>query len=222
MGVSPIHIVSAPSGTGKTTLNRRLLSLHADKIEMSISYTARPKRSHESNGVDYHFITDDTFRTKIDNGDMLEYAEVFGILYGTALDEVKRIQSLGKQVLLEIDTQGWIQAKPKLTDYNSVFILPPSVEALWERLHARGTEQRQVQLKRLMTAKEEISCGHLYDSFLINDNIDQAYADLQDIVINGKSGSLLPDDGRKHCNALLDEFEKSPLLRRLSAEFADT
>ena len=216
-----IFIVSAPSGTGKTTLNRRLLKAHPS-IAMSISYTARPQREGEIDGVDYHFISDGAFRDKIKSGDMLEYAEVFGILYGTALDEVRRIRDLGKSVLLEIDTQGWQQAKPKLQDYRSVFILPPSVEVLWQRLESRGTEGRHVQLRRLFTARDEIACGHLYDHFIINDAVESAYQELEAIVIKGKTCALGPQAGVAWCEKLLAEYEKSPLLQRLSAEFTDT
>ena len=215
-----IFVVSAPSGTGKTTLNRRLLRQY-DDLEMSISYTARPKRDGEENGRDYHFISDADFRKKIAAGEMLEHAEVFGILYGTALEEMRRIHGLGKNVLLEIDTQGWEQAKPKLTDYLSIFILPPSMEELWRRLERRGTEGRDVQLRRFMTAKDEIACGSLYDRFIINDCVDTAYQKLEDTVIKGKNGGMTHEQGIAFCRGLLEECEKSPVLQRLSAEFAD-
>ena len=105
-----VFVVSAPSGTGKTTLNRRLIKEH-DSVEMSVSYTARKPREGEVDGVDYHFVTTERFRKLIDQGQMLEYAEVFGTLYGTSLAEIHRIEAAGKVAMLEIDVQGWRQAR---------------------------------------------------------------------------------------------------------------
>lgn len=215
-----IYVVSAPSGTGKTTLNRRLVKDHP-QIMMSVSYTARKRRPSEHDGIDYHFITTEEFRDRIAKGEMLEYAEVFGTLYGTAKSEIERIQAMGKQPLLEIDVQGWSQARGKLKGAVSVFILPPSVEALWKRLEKRGTEARGIRWKRLLTAKAEISSGHLYDYFLVNASVEDAYQDLQDIVINGKMGKVDNAGGIALCKQLLAEFEQAPWLAKLSAEFAD-
>lgn len=215
-----VFVVSAPSGAGKTTLNRRLVTDHPS-VAMSISYTARPKRPSEQEGVDYHFVSREEFRAAIDRGEMLEYAEVFGTLYGTPLAEIRRIHGLGKQAILEIDVQGWRQAKDKLPGARSIFILPPSIEALWERLESRGTEAKAVRWRRLMTAKSEISCGGIYDAFIVNSDLEAAYGELQDIIIHGKSGKITNPEGTRLCQALLAEFESSPLLQKLSRELAD-
>jgi len=218
---STVYVVSAPSGTGKTTLNRRLLKENPT-VEMSISYTARPQRLGETPGVDYHFVSADEFRAKITHGDMLEWAEVFGKLYGTARQELDRIQKNGKKVLLEIDVQGWRQAKTKLNNATSVFILPPSVEALWQRLEQRGTDALDVRWRRLLTAKSEIEAGSLYDYFIVNADLEQAYQDLQDIVINTKKGKIGNAAGTKLCQKLLKEFDSSDWLTKLKRQFADT
>ncbi len=216
----PVFVVSAPSGTGKTTLNRRLLANH-EHIQMSVSYTTRKKRKGEVDGVDYHFVTPEYFREQIKKGQMLEYAEVFGTLYGTPLSEIGRIQKLGKVALLEIDVQGWRQAKEKVKHALSIFILPPSVQALWKRLEARGTEPKEVRWRRLMTARAEISSGNLYDYFVVNTDLDPAYKELEDIVIKGKKGKIANRGGAALCQKLLQEFDKAPWLQKLSRELAD-
>lgn len=213
-------MVSAPSGTGKTTLNRRLIGEH-ETVQMSVSYTTRKIREGEKEGVDYHYVDLEHFRQDIKKGQMLEYAEVFGTLYGTPLAEIDRIHKLGKVALLEIDVQGWRQAKEKLANAKSVFILPPSVEALWQRLEARGTESKEVRWRRLMTARNEISCGNLYDYFVINTQLEPAYRDLEAIIINGKKGRIANREGAAFCQKLLNEFDKAPWLQKLSRELAD-
>jgi guanylate kinase len=216
----PVYVVSAPSGTGKTTLNRQLLNKNPD-VQMSVSYTARPMREGETPGVDYHFVTPDQFKDLISAGEMLEYAEVFGKLYGTSIREIKRINSLNKTVLLEIDVQGWEKAKPRLRHAVSIFILPPSVEALWQRLEMRGTEPREIRFRRLMTAKKEIEKGYLYDFFIVNNALEQAYSELYAIVIKGENGKTGPTEGQRLCAALLKEFESAAWIKQLSHQFAD-
>lgn len=221
LSAARVYVVSAPSGTGKTTLNRRLVLAHPT-VQMSVSYTARAKRRGEFEGVHYHYVTPDEFKARIDNGEMLEYAEVFGNYYGTSLSEIHRIQALGKTPLLEIDVQGWSWAKKRLPNAVSIFILPPSIEDLWSRLEKRGTEPLEVRWRRLKTAKAEIALGHLYDYFIINKSVDDAYAELQDIIINGKNGATGNTEGRQLCAALVKEFDEAPWLKKLSQQFPDT
>jgi guanylate kinase len=215
-----VFVVSAPSGTGKTTLNRRLIAEH-DSVMMSVSYTTRQPRGGEVDGVDYRFVSNEAFRQLIAQGQMLEYAEVFGTLYGTSLAEVERIHAGGRVALLEIDVQGWRQAREKLAGAQAIFILPPSVEALWKRLENRGTEAKDVRWRRLMTARSEISCGSLYGAFIINHTLDTAYTDLEDIVIKGKNPKIGAAEGDALCRRLLHEFDNSPWLQKLSRELAD-
>ena len=212
-----VYVVSAPSGTGKTTLNRRLVQDHAS-VQMSVSYTARGKRHGEIDGVHYHFVTPDEFKARIAHGEMLEYAEVFGNYYGTSLAEIYRIQALGKTPLLEIDVQGWSWAKKRLTNAVSLFILPPSVEALWKRLEKRGTEPLEVRWRRLKTAQTEIELGPIYDYFIINEALDKAYVELQDIIVSGKNGKVGNAEGRRLCGELLKEFTDAPWLKKLAGQ----
>ncbi len=217
--MNDIFVVSAPSGAGKTTLNRRLLEENS-QIEMSVSYTARPPRVGEINGVHYNFISKEEFQTHIDSGAMLEYANVFDVFYGTSKAEITRIQNLKKSVLLEIDVQGWEQAKQTLSG-TSIFILPPSAESLRQRLEMRGTESAEIRYKRLMTAKSEIKKGYLYDYFIINEDLDTAYQELYDIVIKGNIGKTNNEAGREMCQKLIEEFDNAPWLQQLSKELTD-
>ena len=206
---SNIHtfVVSAPSGAGKTTLNKRLTSDLPD-LELSVSYTTRTKRPGEAEGYHYHFIDRPSFETMIASGRMLEHAEVFDTLYGTSYDEIERISSAGKKVLLEIDVQGWQQAREKLVGCQSIFILPPSIDTLWRRLSKRGTENASARLRRLQAALREISAAHLYDHFIVNDNFEEAYSELKGVVLTGCSHRLTKDQGIERCAALATEFRQ--------------
>lgn len=217
----PIYVVSAPSGTGKTTLNRRLITEHQATVEISVSYTTRPQRQGEIDGVHYHYVTSEQFRDRIQRGEMLEHAEVFGTLYGTSQAELQRIQDSGKICLLEIDVQGWRQAKQKLPTARSVFILPPSVESLWKRLEARGTESLAVRWRRFKTARGEIAAGDLYDYFIVNETVENAYAELCAIIVEGQPSQLSSAEGRQHCRRLMAEFDQAPWIHKLSEQFSE-
>jgi guanylate kinase len=212
-----VFVVSAPSGTGKTTLNRRLVQEHPT-IALSVSYTARTKRAQEVEGEHYHFVTKDQFQQHIAGGEMLEWAEVFGNLYGTSMKELERIKGLGKSVLLEIDVQGWQTAKPKLPGAVAIFVLPPSIEVLWQRLAGRATESKLIRYKRLTTAATELNSAALYDYFIVNRDLDVAYKELADIIIHGKPGKTPKDKGIVLCNKLIDEYENAKWIRNLRDE----
>ena len=215
-------VVSAPSGTGKTTLNHRLIAEH-DFLMMSISYTTRPIRHNEKDGVDYHFVDESNFQKQLSSGKMLETANVFGKFYGTSMLEIERIQALGKTPLLEIDVQGWIQikeqaSKEKLLDAKSIFIFPPSIKDLWKRLVARASDKRQVQWNRICAAKEEITEAKHYEYFVVNKELQQAYADMSDIVIHNKPGKLSHQASLEFVDNLLAEYEE-PWFQELTHEF---
>ena len=212
-------VVSAPSGTGKTTLNRKLLSEHPDLIEMSVSYTARKPRPRETNGVDYNFVSNEEFEKLIASGQMLEYANVFGSYYGTSMKEVERIHGLNKHVLLEIDVQGWDLARQKIPEATPIFILPPSIEELWTRLKARATEEESVQVRRLMTAFHEIQLGHLYSYFIINDEFDKAFHTLKSFIVDGVKPELNHENGSKYCQKLIDEMRSSEWVQQLRDKY---
>ncbi len=177
-----IFVISAPAGTGKTTLVR-MLSQEFPCIVESVSYTTRPPRSGEIPGVDYHFLPQKEFEERIRVGDFLEYAEVFGYHYGTSLKLVHDEQKQGRHVFLIIDTQGAMQLKKKNFPAIYVFLSPPSLEELKERLIKRKTDSQEVIDKRLAWAEIELAMVKNYDYHIINDHLQQAYVILRSIVI---------------------------------------
>ena len=220
MSNNDIFVVSAPSGTGKTTLNQRLVTSHKTAVEISISLTTRGRRNNEVNGVDYHYLTAGEFQKHVDAGEMLEWANVFGNLYGTSTEEISRIRKAGRKVILEIDVQGWNKAKPRLPGAVSVFIIPPSVDSLWKRLETRGTDKLDVRWRRLQTSRTEIAAGLNYDYFIVNDDLDKAYQELESIIIRSNPGKIARPAGIALCNKLLREFDTSDLLKDLKGKFA--
>lgn len=210
-----VLVITAPSGTGKTTLNRRLVS-ELSNLEISVSLTTRPSRKNEINGDHYWFVSKQEFHEKLNEGKMLEWAEVFGNLYGTSVDEVHRIQALGRRPILEIDVQGWEKAKSKLPEAVSIFIMPPSMKTLWERLRKRGTDPLDVRIRRIHTAREELDHGKHYKYFVINDDLERAYSELKQIVL-GQEHSLDRQKGLIHCEKLLDEC-KEPWFSELNSD----
>ena len=176
-----IFVLSAPAGTGKTTLVSMLLDEFPCVVE-SVSCTTRTPRPGEIPGKDYHFMDAEAFEAKIAAGDFLEYAQVFGSYYGTSRGYVQEQQEKGKHVFLVIDTQGALQLKGKL---NAVFIFvnPPSLQALRERLFKRQTENLEMIEQRLFFAKHEMAQSSKYDYNIVNDNLHHAYDILRSIVI---------------------------------------
>ena len=177
-----VFILSAPAGTGKTTLVR-MLSQEFPCITESISCTTRSIRPGEIQGIDYHFLSKKEFEEKIQHGDFLEYAEVFGYHYGTSRAFVNKQQELGKHVFLVIDTQGAMQLKQKNFPAIYIFLSPPSLEELKERLIKRGSDSMEVIEQRLSWAKKEMAMLKQYDYHIVNDNLNQAYTILRSIVV---------------------------------------
>lgn len=176
-----IFIVSAASGTGKTTLVSRLVKNHAD-IRVSVSHTTRLPRGSEQNGVHYHFVSTDEFTAMIQANAFLEYAQVHGHYYGTSVNGLQSLTQSGADVILEIDTQGAEQVRRTLPDSRSIFILPPSFTALRERLTGRGTDAPEVIARRLEKARSEIEQAYLFDYIVINDDLIQAENELMYII----------------------------------------
>lgn len=172
-----LYIVAAPSGAGKTTLVRRLLA-EDSAIRLSISYTTRTPRTGEENGREYHFVDVATFKQMIAQGDFLEWAEVHGNFYGTSKSWISSEMAAGRDVLLEIDWQGAQQVRQHFPQAIGVFILPPSLEVLAQRLHGRGTDAEEVIARRLAAAGEEMRHVGEFDYVIINDDLEQALADL--------------------------------------------
>jgi guanylate kinase len=177
-----VFVLSAPAGTGKTTLVR-MLSQELDCIVESISYTTRPPRSNEIEGRDYFFISKKEFASKVEKGDFLEYATVFGYNYGTSYEYVASQQSKGKHVFLVIDTQGAIQLKKKKIPAVYIFLSPPSLEVLKSRLLKRKTEDKEALAQRLSWAEQELQKINNYDYHIVNDSLEHACAVLRSIII---------------------------------------
>ncbi|MEO1233823.1 MAG: guanylate kinase [Myxococcota bacterium] len=174
-------VISAASGTGKTSLCVRLLETLSN-VARSISYTTRPQRGHEQDGRDYFFVNDATFLRMVDEGDFVEWAEVFGRRYGTAFSAVQEQLQQGVDVLLDIDVQGGQQIKDRFAEALTIFLLPPSMAELRRRLENRATEAADAVERRLSEARREIEAGQGYDLLIVNDDFEQAAADLRAVI----------------------------------------
>jgi guanylate kinase len=177
-----LFIVSAPSGAGKTSLVAALLASTPD-IALSISYTTRPPRPGEVNGKDYHFVSRETFVDMTGRGDFLESAEIYGNLYGTSQSWIKAEIESGRDILLEIDWQGAAQVRRFFPDCISIFILPPSIQTLEDRLKGRGKDSEEVIARRMQTACDEIAHVFEFDYVIINNKLDEAVQQLRSVVI---------------------------------------
>jgi guanylate kinase len=178
-----MFIVSAPSGAGKTSLVRRIISELKD-LTVAVSHTTRPQRSGEQDGVDYHFVSRETFESMVDEDQFLEYAQVFGNYYGTSMGAVTKSLDKGQDVILEIDWQGAAQVRQKLSDVVSIFILPPSRATLIERLQGRGQDSDEVIAARTSEAVLEMQQYHRADYLIINDDFDDALSELKAVVLS--------------------------------------
>ena len=177
-----LFILSSPSGTGKTTIARRLLA-HDASIRLSVSATTRPIRAGEIDGQDYHFVTQPQFETMVTEEHFLEWAHVFGHAYGTPKAQVKAGLKAGHDFLFDIDWQGTQQLYQKLeTDVVRVFLLPPSIDELRRRLTARGTDSAAVIAARMDRARAEISHWDGYDYVVVNDDIDACFDKVVEIL----------------------------------------
>lgn len=177
MRTGNLFVISGPSGTGKGTIITRLVKEVPDAW-VSVSATTRRPRPGEVEGVSYYFLSRDEFLALADEGGFLEWAEYSGNCYGTPLASVQREVAAGKQVILEIEVQGALQVKEKMPEAHLVFIEPPSLEELERRLRGRGTETDDVVRKRMDTALVELSRKMEYDIRLVNDDLDEAVAQL--------------------------------------------
>jgi guanylate kinase len=180
-----LFIVSAPSGTGKTSLLKALSEV-MDNICVSISYTTRPKRSHEQEGIDYYFVTKDVFQDMLAAGAFLEHAEVFGNFYGTSRAWVEAARAKGVDVILEIDWQGAEQVSRQYPKVESIFIVPLGREILLERLTKRHQDNIAVIEARMREAKDHLIHYHQYDYLIINDKFEEALQDLKAVLMSSR------------------------------------
>jgi guanylate kinase len=183
--------------------------LEYPSIAKAITHTTRSPRGSEQNGRDYYFLQTDVFQGLIAEGQFLEYAKVFGNYYGTSKQEVERLASLGKTIILEVDVQGWKSVKALAPQAVGVFIFPPSIASLWERLETRGTDDLETRRQRLRTARDEIDASKDFDFFIINEQVDRAYQDLVNIIALRETPPLDKKAGMAHRQALLEEFSRS-------------
>lgn len=180
-----LFIISAPSGAGKTSLVQALLGINP-QIDLSISYTTREPRPGEQDGRDYHFVSRATFAAMATRGEFLESAEVYGNLYGTSQIWISQQQAKGRDILLEIDWQGALQVRRLFPDSISIFILPPSLTVLEQRLIGRGKDHPEVIAKRLAAAREDVAHIAEFDYVIINDDLNEALRNLNAVVLSAK------------------------------------
>jgi guanylate kinase len=181
-----LFIVSAPSGTGKTTLVERLVQV-LPNLRMSRSYTSRPARPGEQGGVDYNFISREAFEERIRRCEFLEWADVFGYYYGTATSDVETLLAAGQDVVLVIDVQGARQVKGRGVDHTAIFVMPPSFQVLEQRLRGRSKDSEEQMQRRLDTARGEASSYVDYDYVVVNDELEATVVRLQEIIAAERS-----------------------------------
>ncbi len=181
MTTGTLYIIAAPSGAGKSSLVKALVD-NLDALKVSVSYTTRAPRPGEEEGVHYHFIDQPTFDDMLQRQVFLEHAQVFDYFYGTSKDGVKAELQQGYDVILEIDWQGARQVRALMPDALSIFILPPSLEALEQRLQARGQDSAEVIARRMRDADNEMQHRDEFDCQIINDDFETALSDLQAVI----------------------------------------
>lgn len=200
--VGNLLTVSAPSGAGKTSLVRALVAAD-DSLTVAVSHTTRPMRPGEANGANYHFVDQQEFAAARDGGAFFEWAEVFGHFYGTARAEVESRRQSGLDVILEIDWQGARQVKSACPESRSIFILPPSIGALEQRLTLRGQDDETTIQRRMAEARSELIHWRDADFLVLNDEFDRALADLRAIV---RSLRLSRTYQTTHLDKVLQDF----------------
>ena len=206
-----LFVVSAPSGAGKTTLVERLVQIVPDLV-MSRSYTSRPVRRDEQDGVDYNFISRTRFEEMIAREAFLEWADVFGNLYGTAAADTDDLRRAGRDVMLVIDVQGARQVRSRQVEATTVFVLPPSFEVLEKRLRGRSQDSEEDIQRRLAVARGEVTAVSEYDYMVVNDELEAAVDRLRGIVlaVRGRVPRAWPET-----DAIIDTFRlKSNAVRR--------
>jgi guanylate kinase len=204
--VTTIFIVSAPSGSGKSTLVSRLLHLD-QRLRFSVSYTTRKPRGNEKPGESYVYISRAEFEDRIEHGEFLEYADVFGNYYGTHRKVLERAEAEGKDLVLDIDVKGARQLMKKIPEAVSIFILAPSRDILEQRLRARSEDAEEVIARRLREAEAEIRNYHEYDYVLVNHQVDESVDSLASIIKAERVRRIRMED---LIRPILASFEQEP------------
>ena len=180
-------VVAAPSGTGKTTVCRRAIERDG-RLRFSVSHTTRPARDGENEGVDYHFVSTEGFRELVSKGAFLEFAEYGGNLYGTSWEALEEPLTSGWDLIVEIEVKGARQIRERRRDARFVFLLPPSLKALGDRLRARGTDSEETIAMRLAIAEQELDAIDVFDYAIVNDDLEEAVTALCGIVNAERAG----------------------------------
>ena len=199
------YVISAPSGAGKTSLVKALIEENR-QVGVAISHTTRKQRDGESDGVNYYFVTKHEFQQMVESGEFIEWANVFGNLYGTSSDAVSEVLAGGQHIVLEIDWQGAEQIRQKLEYAETIFVFPPSHAALRERLVRRGQDDPETVENRLSNALEELSQYREFDYLIVNDDFETALAELKQIIDN-RGDSLLRDERLPELKKLLTDLQ---------------
>lgn len=178
-----IFVISGPSGTGKSTIRKKLLSIFPH-LKFSVSYTTRPLRKEEKEGIDYHLISHKQFEEMINKGEFAEWAEVHGHLYGTPAQPLKSAIAKGEDILLEIDVQGGEKIKTTFPEAVLIFILPPNFKELENRIHTRAMDNQEEIKRRLQIARREIIAGKNYHYLVLNDSLEHCLQQIKPIIIS--------------------------------------
>lgn len=211
-------IISSPSGAGKTTLSHKLLKEFSETVKFSVSFTTRPRRHNEVDGVDYSFVTDERFAEMSAAGEFAEWAIVHGNRYGTARAVVEGALSCGHDVVFDVDWQGGLElSKQWPDDALMIFVLPPDLKILEERLRRRATDANDVIERRLEVAIEEIGHHDIYPHKIINDDLEEAYALLRAVYLCRRQGDDAPQEARDVVKANMTSDVGAHASRLMSA-----
>ena len=182
-----VFVIAAPSGTGKTTICRRILELDPE-LRLSTSHTTRKPRAGEQDGVHYHFVNEGSFRELVNAGAFLEHAEYGGNIYGTSWRAIEGPLAAGHDVVLEIEVQGAAQVKKRIADACLIFLLPPSLAVLEERLRGRGTDDEAVIQRRMALTDRELAAADIFDFAVVNDDLERAVGDVLLVIRAVRAG----------------------------------
>jgi guanylate kinase len=181
LGTGTIVVIAAPSGSGKTSIAKAILNRNPS-LRFSISATTRPRREDEREGKDYYFLAKDEFRKRVDAGEFVEWEEIYGNYYGTLQCEVDALLQLGMNILFDVDVKGALSIKKQYPQALLIFISPPSLAVLEERLRARRTEDVQTLARRLERVPMEMAQAPKFDRVVVNDSLERAIAEVQEVV----------------------------------------